>query len=310
MKIPIINRKGGVAKSTTAINLGAALAQAEDLGIATRDYRTLIIDLDPQASSTFALTGGHDDEGPNLGNVLIDGLHIEDAIRSTATPNLHLLAASEILGDEEELVRLALGPGIGEERRATFLRRFRRRLLDALGMLQTPIDIVLFDCPAGVGLPLTLAMTAGDRFIVPSKVDRLGRLYRFLERLVTLRESSPYPMAQLLGIVLTDINYQLADTRDREEEIRSSYAEWIFETVVRRNVTVGRAQEAFRTIFQEDPQLRSSGAQSYRDLAAEVLLRGIDSGIRPADLSAEVRLRGARLGILRDTSSDALPSAA
>lgn len=91
MKIPIINRKGGVAKSTTTINLGAALAQASRLGIATRDYRTLIVDMDPQASTSFALRRGAEDEGLNLGHVLIEGVHIEEAIRPTTTPNLHLV---------------------------------------------------------------------------------------------------------------------------------------------------------------------------------------------------------------------------
>lgn len=306
MKIPIINRKGGVAKSTTAINLGAALAQAGDLGIASRDYRTLIIDLDPQASTSFALTGGSEDHGPNLGHVLLDGLHIEDAIRSTTTPNLKLIAGSETLGDEEELVRLALAGGATDEQRSRFLRRLRRRLADALEMLQTPIDVVLFDCPAGMGLPLTLAMTAGDRFLVPSRVDRFSGLDRFLDRLIALRAASPYPMARILGIVLTDLNYQKADAAEREAEIRSSYGGGVFETVVRRNVTIERAQEAFRTIFQEDPYLRSTGAQCYRDLAAEVLLRGLDSGIDPADLAPEVRLRGTRLGLMRGSPADVL----
>lgn len=79
---------------------------------------------------------------------------------------------------------------------------------------------------------------------------------------------------------------------------------------MRRNVTIERAQEAFRTIFQEDPLLRSTGAQCYRDLAAEVLLRGVDAGIDPADLSEEVRLRGTRLGLLRSSPTDILTVAA
>lgn len=86
MKIPIINRKGGVAKSTTTINLGAALAQASRLGIASRGYCTVIVDMDPQASTSFALTRGAEDEGLNLGHVLIEGVHIEEAIRPTTTP--------------------------------------------------------------------------------------------------------------------------------------------------------------------------------------------------------------------------------
>lgn len=292
MKIPIVNRKGGVAKSTTTINLGAALAQASQLGIATRDYRTLIIDMDPQASTSFELTTGAEDEGLNLGHVLMEGVHIDEAVRPTTTPNLHLISACEALGEEEELVRLARVDG------------FRTRLRDALTMLETPFDVVLFDCPPGIGLPMTLAMIAGDRFIIPTKLERLslhgtGRLFRFMERLIALRQGSHEPMADIMGVLLTDLNYQFNDAQQREAEIRADYGDAVFETVIRRNVTIERAQDGFRTIFQEDPRLRSTGAQCYRDLAAEVLLRGLCLGtLDEAELSDEVRLRGERLRLL------------
>lgn len=113
MKIPIVNRKGGVAKSTTTINLAAALAQAEELRIASRPYRTLIIDMDPQASTTYLLTLGQEDGGLNLGHVLIHQRpgtsacwHIEEVIRPTGTPNLHLVAAWEELGDEDLFLQM------------------------------------------------------------------------------------------------------------------------------------------------------------------------------------------------------------
>lgn len=292
MRIPIVNRKGGVAKSTTTINLGAALAQASQLGIARRDYRTLIIDMDPQASTSFALSRGAEDEGPNLGSILMEGMHIEDAIRPTSTPNLFHITACEALGDEDELVRLSRVDG------------FRTRLRDALTMLESPFDVVLFDCPPGIGLPMTLAMIAGDRFIIPTKLERFslhgtGRLFRFMERLIALRENSAEPMADILGVLLTDLNYQFVDAAEREAEIRADYGTAVFDTVIRRNVTIERAQDHFHTIFQEDPRLRSTGAQCYRDLGAEVLLRGIGwSAVQPAELSPDVRLRGARLGLL------------
>lgn len=292
MRIPIVNRKGGVAKSTTTINLGAALAQASGIGIAARDYRTLIIDMDPQASTSFALTRGAEDDGPNLGTVLLEGMHIEEAVRPTTTPNLHLITACEALGEEDELVRLAGVPG------------FRTRLRDALAMLEMPFDVVLFDCPPGIGLPMTLAMIAGDRFIIPTKLERFslhgtGRLFRFMERLIALRTRSAEPMADIMGVLLTDLNYQFVDAQEREAEIRADYGTAVFDTVVRRNVTIERAQDHFRTIFQEDPRLRSTGAQCYRELAAEVLLRGVDWGrVAAAELAPDVRLRGARLGLI------------
>ena len=292
MKIPIVNRKGGVAKSTTTINLAAALAQAEELRIASRGFRTLIIDMDPQASTTYALTLGQEDEGVHLGHVLMDGLHIEEVIRETTTPNVHLIAACEDLGDEDVVFGLREVPGV------------LTRLRDALAMLETPFDFVLFDCPTWIGLPMKLAMIAGDRFIIPTKVERFalhgtGRLFKFMDRLIALRTHSPEPMAAILGILLTDLNYQFVEAEQREAEIREAYGSAVFETVIRRNVTIERAQDSFRSIFQEDTRLRSTGAQGYRDLAAEVLLRGAALGmVDPSALSQEVLLRGQRFGIL------------
>jgi len=315
MKIPIVNRKGGVAKSTTTINLAAALAQAEELRIASRGYRTLIIDMDPQASTTYSLTLGKEDGGLNLGHILMQGWHIEEVHRETGTPNLHLIPACEELGDEDlflqmrkEIYRDSAGElAEGDPTPLTRVPGFLTRLRDALTMLETPFDFVFFDCPPGIGLPMTLAMIAGDRFIIPTKLERFalhgtGRLFNFIDRLVELRKRSPEPMAAILGILLTDLNYQFVDAAEREEEIRKEYGSAVFETVIRRNVTVERAQDSFRTIFQEDPRLRSTGAQGYRDLAAEVLLRGAALGmVEPGELAADVVLRGQRLGLLPTT---------
>lgn len=182
-------------------------------------------------------------------------------------------------------------------------------------MLETPFDFVFFDCPPGIGLPMTLAMIAGDRFIIPTKLERFalhgtGRLFSFIDRLVELRKRSPEPMAGILGILLTDLNYQFVDAGEREEEIRREYGTAVFETVIRRNVTVERAQDNFNTIFQEDPRLRSTGAQGYRDLAAEVLLRGAALGkVDPSTLSPDVSLRGQRLGLLAEGGAPVLVAA-
>ncbi len=291
MRIALVNRKGGVGKSTTTINLGAALARARDLGIAVRGYSTLVVDMDPQASASFLLTGGRESEGPNVGHVLLDGLNVEEALRPTTTPGLSVVAASEALGEEEALLSAPDAPAL------------RARLRDALGALRTPFDFVLIDCPPGLGLPMTMAMIAAERFLIPTRLERFsiegtGRLFRFMERLIELRIGSPEPMASVLGVLLTDVDYQLADAPEREAEIRAEYGTAVFDTVIRRNVTIERAQDSGRTIFEADPRLRSSGARCYRDLAAEVLLRAASAGhTDPHDLTEEVRLRGQRLNL-------------
>ena len=317
MKVAVVNGKGGVGKSTTTINLAAALARAEELRIASRGYRTLIVDMDPQASTTYSLTLGQEGGGLNLGHILLEGWHIEEVLRPTATPGLHLIAACEELGDED-LFRQMQREVLREQGRAvddsdpvplTRVPGFLTRLRDALTMLETPFDVVLFDCPPGIGLPMTLAMIAGDHFIIPTKLERFalhgtGRLFNFIDRLIELRKRSPEPMAAILGILLTDLNYQFVDAVEREREIRGEYGAAVFETVIRRNVTVERAQDAFRTIFEEDPRLRSTGGQGYRDLAAEVLLRGVGLGmVDQRDLATDVILRGRRLGLLGDVVS-------
>jgi chromosome partitioning protein len=296
MRIALVNRKGGVGKSTTTINLGAALARARELGIAVRGYSTLVVDMDPQASASFLLTGGRESEGANVGHVLLEGLTVEEALRPTSTPGLSVVAASEALGEEGALLSAPDAPAL------------RARLRDALDALRTPFDFVLIDCPPGLGLPMTMAMIAAERFLIPTRLERFsvegtGRLFRFMERLIELRTESPERMAAVLGVLLTDVDYQLADAPDREAEIRGEYGSAVFDTVIRRNVTIERAQDSGRTIFEADPRLRSSGARCYRDLAAEVLLRAASSGYtNPHDLTEEVRLRGQRLN-LYDTSA-------
>lgn len=299
MHIALVNRKGGVGKSTTTINLGAALARARELGIATRGYSILVVDMDPQASASFLLTGGREDDGPNVGHVLLERMPLEEALRPTTTPGLSLIAASEALGEEGALLNAAAAPGL------------RSRLRDALAMLETRFDFVLIDCPPGLGLPMTMAMIAAERFIIPTRLERFsiegtGRLFRFMERLIELRTGSPEPMASVMGVLLTDLDYQLADAAEREAEIRAEYGSAVFDTVIRRNVTIERAQDSLRTIFEADPRLRSSGARCYRDLAAEVLLRAASSGhTDPTALTEEVRLRGQRLNLCVSAGSGA-----
>lgn len=223
---------------------------------------------------------------------------MEQTLHPASTPNLSLLPPGS--------------PGLDGPGRNAQAERLGRRLRVVLAELSTRFDTILLDCPPGAGLPLALAMTAGEHFVVPSRLEHAGEdgsgaLYAFLERLIELRRTTPGATARLLGIVLTNLNSQIRDAAAREARLREAYGSAVFATVIRRKVAIERAHDGLRTIFQEDPRLRTSGAQSYRDLAAEVLIRGAAAGaVRPETLTPEVRLRARRLARLASEQASAV----
>jgi len=245
--VALANQKGGVGKTTTAVNLGAALAE---LG-----FRTLIIDLDPQGNATTGLGLNPRDVTGSVYDVVVSNLPLEDCVEPTSLKNLFVAPATiELAGAEIELV-------------AQMSRELRlRRAVDAV---RDHYDLVLIDCPPSLGLLTVNGLAAADDVIVPIQceyyaLEGLGQLLRN----VALVHANLNPSLEVRGIVLTmyDARTKLAD--QVEAEVREYFGPKVYKTVVPRTVRLSEAPSFGQPIIVFDSTSR--GAKAYRDLAKEV----------------------------------------
>jgi chromosome partitioning protein len=246
----IANQKGGVGKTTTAVNLAACVAEA--------GYEALLIDVDPQCNATVGLGVGKDCE-PTVYEVLIDSVPLEDAIVETDIDHLALAPAGpDLAGATVELPRIA-----GSE----------TRLRDAVGSIRERYAFTFLDCPPSLG-PLTInALVAADRVIVPvqSEYFALEGLAGLLDTLgLVQRELNP--KLTIGGMLLTMHDGRTRLAQDVEREIREHFPEQVFDTVIPRNVRVGEAPSFGKPVIHHDPHC--SGADAYFELAKEVAARG------------------------------------
>jgi chromosome partitioning protein len=246
----ITNQKGGVGKTTTAVNVAACIAEA--------GYATLLVDIDPQANATVGL-GLSKDLAPSIYDVLCGEAEAQDAVVDSGIANLSVLPSHpDLAGANVELPREA-----GSE----------QRLRDALAPLRERYSYVLLDCPPSLG-PLTVnALVAADRVIVPVQTEyyALEGLAGLLDTLGLIqRELNPH--LAVAGMLLTMHDGRTRLARDVEREVREHFPELVFDTVIPRNVRIGEAPSFGRPVIHHDPH--SSGAEAYFELAKEVAARG------------------------------------
>ncbi len=246
----IANQKGGVGKTTTALSVGACIAEA--------GFRTLLIDVDPQANATVGL-GVERTRAPGLYEVLLGGVSAGEAVTHSSVPGLELLpAGAGLAGANVELPRID---------------GFEQRLRECLRELREEFRYILLDCPPSLG-PLTVcALVAADRVIVPVQTEyfALEGLAGLLETLALVRRELN-PRLTVAGMLLTMHDSRTRLGRDVEQDVREHFPDLVFSTVIPRNVRVGEAPSYGLPVTHHDPH--SAGAEAYFELAKEVAARG------------------------------------
>ncbi len=244
----IANQKGGVGKTTTSVNLAAALTE---LG-----RRVLIVDMDPQGNASSGLgVKRYENQDANIYQVLIGEKPIRETIQTTQVTNLHIIPANpDLVGAEIELVDMP---------------QREYRLKAALAQVSSIFDYILIDCPPSLGLLTVNSLSAAETFLVPLQCEyyALEGLSQLLNTAGLIKKSLNTEL-RIEGIVLTMFDARNNLSHQVVEEIRAHFGDKVFAAIIPRNVRLSEAPSHGQTIFQYDP--KSLGAKRYKELAVEV----------------------------------------
>jgi len=246
--LAITNQKGGVGKTTTAINVAAALA--------ANDLRILVIDSDPQGNATTGMGARKDPDRPSLYQVLLGGAEIAEAVLHTGFEGLDLVPGDKnLVGANLELVD-------------TPRREFR--LHDKVAAVRSQYDFILIDCPPALDLLTLNALIAADSVLVPIQCEffALEGISELMDTIERIRNSFDHPL-DIEGILLTMFDDRTNLTRQVAQDLRDFFRDKVFETVIPRSIRLAEAPSHGKSILAYD--VRSRGAESYIQLAKEIL---------------------------------------
>ena len=261
----VANQKGGVGKTTTAINLGTALAAIGE--------NVLILDLDPQGNASTGLGFGARDRGYSTYDVLLGDVTLRQAIVPTAVPRLHLAPSTmDLLGAELELA---------PHKDRSFRLRDAIARLEADHEPEARYDYILIDCPPSLNLLTVNAMAASDAVLVPLQceffaLEGLSQLMRTVE----LVRGSLNPNLEIQGVVLTMYDRRNSLSEQVAKDVRAHFGATVYATVIPRNVRVSEAPSFGKPVLVYD--LRCAGSQAYLKLAREVVVRERDRRAKAA----------------------------
>lgn len=247
--IAIANQKGGVGKTTTAINLSASLA--------VLDKKTLVVDADPQANTTSGL--GYDPRNVKLSiyeSIIDPNIELSDVVMKTGTPNLSLVPAHiDLVGAEVELIDIDNREGLMKK---------------CLESLKDQYDFIIIDCSPSLGLITINALVAADSVIIPVQceyfaLEGLGKLLNTIK----IVQSELNQSLDIEGILLTMFDVRTNLSKQVAEEVKTHFQEMVFDTMIARNTKLGEAPSHGQTIIMHDAT--SQGAVNYLNLAKEVI---------------------------------------
>ncbi len=262
--IAIANQKGGVGKTTTAINLGGCLGVLE--------YKTLIIDADPQANTTSG-TGFDPKAVKNIYDCLVNNLPAQDAILETSNPNLFILPSHvDLVGAELEMINM---PN-------------REYLLSAaLDQIKDDYDFILIDCSPSLGLITVNALVAADSVMIPVQCEyfALEGLSKLLNT-IKIVQGRLNPELEIEGMILTMYDTRLRLANQVVDEVKTHFQELVFDTVIHRNTTLSEASSHGNTVVMHDAS--SKGAVNYLNFARELLQKNNRTKIGNDDKIIEI----------------------